>query len=113
MSGSTSTQPAIAHSRRTMSVSLLTASGCATVLVAGKVSGSLLNPYAIAASSMMSHSCKMSGRVGGMSTMISSGLFGETCGCSVMRSRRVEIAAASSSRPVQELMYDARAVAGR
>ena len=44
MRGRTSTQPAYAHSCRMISLSLLTASGCATVLVAGKTSGRLLNP---------------------------------------------------------------------
>jgi hypothetical protein len=44
MSGRTSTQPAYAHSCRMISLSLLTASGCATVLVAGNASGRLLNP---------------------------------------------------------------------
>lgn len=88
MRGRASTQPASAHSVRTMSLSLLIASGCATVLVGGNVSGSLLKPYAMAASSMMSHSCRMSGRVGGICTMTSSLFSLETVAEWVMRSRR-------------------------
>lgn len=42
--GSTSTQPANAHSLRTKSLSLLTARGCATVFVFGKLFGKLLKP---------------------------------------------------------------------
>ena len=78
------------------------AKGCATVLVVGKVSGRLLNPYAIAASSMISHSCRMSGRVGGISTCSSSMLLGDTVACRDMRVRRVDTSGAVSESPVHE-----------
>ena len=105
MKGKTSTNPANAHSRLTTSVSLLIANGCATVLVGGKVSGRLLNPYAMAASSMISHSCMMSGRVGGISTFTTSTLSSAlTDAVSVMRSRREATSLVFSERPVQELM---------
>ena len=92
-----------------MSLSLLTASGWATVLVAGNVCGRLLNPYAIAASSTMSHWCRMSGRVGGTDTMSLSVLSGETSALNDMRSRRPFTCGEERLSPVQELMYDAYA----
>lgn len=107
MSGRTSTQPAYAHSCRMMSLSLLTASGCATVLVAGNVSGKLLNPYAIAASSIMSHSCRMSGLVGGIATSSVSMSPDESSTPNDMRSRRSFTWGAERLSPVQELIYDA------
>jgi hypothetical protein len=107
MRGRTSTQPAYAHSCRMRSLSLLTASGCATVLVLGNVSGRLLNPYAIAASSIMSHSCRMSGRVGGMATSSVSASPGESSVRNDMRSRRSLTCGAERFSPVHELMYEA------
>lgn len=92
-----------------MSLSLLTASGCATVLVAGNVCGRLLNPYAIAASSMMSHWCRMSGRVGGTDTRTLSVSSGEISAFNDMRSRRPFTSGAERLSPVQELTYDAYA----
>jgi hypothetical protein len=111
--GKTSTQPAEAHSARTISDNLLISSGCATVLVAGNVSGRLLNPYAIAASSMISHSWKMSGLVAGISTRISSSFAGEIVALWDMRSSSGTISAEVSFSPVHELMYDALAVVFR
>ena len=70
MKGKTSTHPADAHSRRTRSLILLTARGWATVLVFGNVLGILLKPCAMAASSMISQACRMSGLVAGISTTI-------------------------------------------
>lgn len=83
------------------------------MLVAGNVSGRLLKPYAMAASSMISHSCNMSGRVGGISTRSSSVSFGDTVACSDMRVRRTDTSCADKESPVQELMYDACAVVFR
>jgi hypothetical protein len=110
MSGRTSTQPHMAHSRRMMSQSLLIASGCATVFVRGKESGRRLKPCAIAASSMMSHSCRTSGRVGGTATA-SVSPSAPAVAVSDMRESSVACSAAERDRPVQLLMYDACAVA--
>lgn len=68
MRGRTSIHPASEQSRRIVSLSLLGGKGLATVLVGGNVLLRLLNPYATAASSMMSHSWRISGRVGGTRT---------------------------------------------
>lgn len=89
-----------------MSPSLLIGRGFAIVLALGKVNLRLLKPYATAASSMMSHSCRMSGRVAGTSTMISSSLTVETEEWRDIRVRREEISAAerAGAKPVQELM---------
>jgi hypothetical protein len=88
MKGRASTRPAIAHSLRSTSVSLLICNGCATVLVWGKMSGRLLKPYATAASSITSTSWKILGRVQGIETSRASGSVGESVGESVMRVRR-------------------------
>ena len=88
MKGRASTHPAITHSLRSTSVSLLICNGCATVLVWGKMSGRLLKPYATAASSIMSTSWKIFGRMQGIETSRALGLVGESAGESVMRVRR-------------------------
>lgn len=105
----------MAHSFLTMSPSLLIGSGFPIVLALGKVVLRLLNPYATAASSMMSHSCRMSGRVAGTSTVISSSAVVDTDAWSDMRVRREAISAGESSgeKPVHELMNDGRAVVRR
>lgn len=122
MRGRTSVQLASVHSRRSTSVSLLTGNGLATVLVCGNVRLRLSNPYAIATSSMMSHSCRMSGRVGGTWTWISSSgsmmsdawalsgakpeprcAVGALAVWPILR-RSVTISSLGSLRPVHELM---------
>lgn len=113
MKGNASTHPAIAHSLRMTSASLLIGKGCATVLVWGKISGRLLNPYATAASSIMSTSWKMSGRVHGSETIRASGSSGERVGERVMRVKRDWIVEGVREREVQELIYEARAVTVR
>jgi hypothetical protein len=113
MKGKASTHPAMAHSFRITSVSLLIGNGCATVLVWGKISGRLLKPYATAASSIMSTSWKMSGRVHGSETIRASGSLGERVGDRVMRVRSDWIVEDVREREVQELMYDVRAVTVR
>lgn len=107
MSGRTSTNPARAHSLLTISLILLSSRGCATVLVGGKVSGRLLKPYAMAASSIKSHSCMISERVGGTCTDTASGLEGSWTAERVMRSSKSIKAVESTAKPVHELTYDA------
>lgn len=107
--GRTSTHPAIAHSIRIISLSLLTARGCATVLVRGKVFGKLLKPYAMAASSMISHSWRISGRVAGTSTSSSSG-FSVVCAESDMRLRSFTTSDPLKERPVHSFTKDGRAL---
>jgi hypothetical protein len=104
MRGRASIHPAIAHSFLTISPNLLTAKGFATVLVLGNLVGRSLNPYAIAASSMISHSCNISGRVHGTSTSITSGSEEEGLAESDMRVRSVEISLVDKDRPVAALM---------
>lgn len=103
VSGNPSTHPAIAHSLRMISTSLEIAKGCATVLVCGKISGRLLNPYATATSSMMSTSWKISGRVQGTVTAISSESE-DTVGERDMRVRSLAIEVEGREREVQELI---------
>ena len=103
-----------------MSLSLLGGNGFATVLVCGNVFFKLSNPYAIATSSIMSHSCRMSGRVGGTYTWISSSGAMTRCGWAfrgakfglcegalavwpILR-RRTRISSRERFRPVHELM---------
>lgn len=129
MSGRTSVQLASEHNLRIVSVSLLGGYGFATVFVCGNVFFKLSNPYAIATSSMMSHSCKMSGRVGGTCTWISSSGAMTRCGWAfkaakfglcvgafavwpILRSR-TRMSSRGRFRPVHELMYEARATNGR
>lgn len=104
MSGRTSTHPAIAHSLRMRSLSLLTANGWATVLVAGNVLGRLLKPKAMAASSMISHSWRMSGRVIGISTAKVSGSVFDTVASRDIRQSSLEISPADKFVPVHELI---------
>lgn len=110
--GSTSMKPLSAHSFRMMSDSLLIGRGFATVLLDGKVFFRLLKPYATATSSIRSHSCRISGRVGGTLTMsLSETVF--DCAASTlwpMRSRYLMMSLCGRLRPVQELMYDRWAV---
>lgn len=95
-----------------MSDSLLIGSGRPTVLARGNVLVMLLKPYATAASSMMSHSCRMSGLVGGMSTRSSSSFEGETVAERDIRVRRPATSdgGRAGEKPVTELMYDAWAI---
>lgn len=83
------------------------------MLVAGKVWGKLLNPYAIATSSIISHSCRMSGRVAGTSTNSSSGLEGDIDDVRPIVWSRLETSVDLRERPVHELTYDVRTVACR
>jgi hypothetical protein len=96
-----------------MSASLLIGKALATVFVVGSDLGSSLYPYAIAKSSIMSHSCSTSGRVHGTSTSsaVSSPAFG--CASSDMRVSSVEISSRGSARPVAAFRYVADAVVCR
>lgn len=78
----------------------------ATVFVAGNVFFNLLKPYAMATSSMMSHSWSMSGRVGGTCTTILSEtvLLGPGSAALPILCRYLMISPCDRLRPVQLLM---------
>lgn len=80
--------------------------GLAIVFVLGNVFGRLLNPYATAASSIMSHSCRISGRVAGTWTMSSSSAVAETEALNDIRVRSLAISEEdrAGENPVAELM---------
>ena len=104
MRGKTSLYPANAHSLRIESESLFRGNGAAMVLVEGIVLGILLNPKAMATSSIISHAWRISERVGGTKT--SSSPEGNKEPFSDIFSSMVTIwAGERSTFPMLEIMY--------
>lgn len=85
----------------------------ATVLVVGIALGRLLNPYAIAASSMISHSCKISDLVAGTETSNSSSFTVDGLADRDIRVRRSHCSCRDRDSPVAALMYDEEATVCR
>eukprot|EP01139_Manchomonas_bermudensis_P009680 Amastigsp_a339439_708.p3 type:complete len:214 gc:universal Amastigsp_a339439_708:281-922(+) len=99
---SASVKPHIASSSRSSSENLLMGSWRPTVEQVGNVRGTLLNPYAMATSSTMSHACRMSARVGGTHVLI---VFPSAASSprSIILVRRRTTAAASRLSPTTRL----------